>query len=150
MNKLLKIVPFKIEHINMIDVREYEANTEFKIIQADKGIAEEIELNQNAFTIFYKGIILACWGYTLMRKGVCEIWTIPSKHIKKYGRVYAKTTREQFLRFEKIYNFHRIQITTKADKCHERWLKFLGFHKEGIMKKYAGNGDDFIMWGRTS
>jgi len=147
MNKI-KIIPFEMIHLKAIDLREYEANLGF-LKNLDEDYFKQMELQNNAHTILLDGVILACWGYNFMWKGVCELWTIPSKYIEENGQVYAKVTKQQFRKFEKIYNFHRIQMTTLADKAHIRWMKFLEFKREGILHKYSEHGDNFIMWARA-
>lgn len=146
MNKI-KIVPFKIEHIDLMDIREHELMGVFTLKNLKQRLLA-IEKITTAGTIVYEGRILGVMGSLELWPGVCEVWVIPSTHIKRYSLIFAKTIKKNLKNIEEVFEYHRVQVTALDDELHARWLTFLGFKKEGILEKYTFQQQNFAMWSR--
>ena len=81
--------------------------------------------------------------------GACEVWVIPSTHIKRYSLVFAKLVKKNLKNLEETFGYHRVQVTALNDELHSHWLTFLGFEKEGVLRKYTLKQQDFAMWSRV-
>lgn len=144
---MIKVLAFKKEHIECMDIRDYEMQTVVNTPNFQTAIAIW-EQNKNAGTIIYDGRILAVMGYIELWPGVCEVYVLPSKYLKEYPAAFARCIKRTLE--SGIFNkFHRVQIQAQDDKLHNRWIKFLGFEYEGTFKKYDSLGNDFKMWARV-
>lgn len=142
-----KIIPFKVEHLEVMNIRDYELNTTFQIANAQIGL-KVFEQSKTAGTIIYDGRVIAIMGLQELWPGVCELWVIPSVYLPEYALPFARTIRKA-LNSGILDNYRRVQIQAVDDKLHNRWLKFLNFKKEGTFKKFDQLGNDMNMWARV-
>lgn len=147
MSKKAKILPFKVEHIEVMDIREYEFKTVFQLKNVQAGL-KVFEQSKTAGTIVCDGRIIAIMGLQELWRGVCELWVIPSKYVREYTLPFARTLRKA-MDSGILNNYHRVQIRACDDDLHNRFLKFLRFEKEGTLKKYDTLGNDMNMWARV-
>jgi len=145
----LKLVPFKIQHLDLMDIREHELLGAFTLKNMRQRL-ENIEKTCMALTILYDGRVLGVMGSIEFWPGVCEVWVIPSTHIKEYSLIFARVIKKNLKNLEDVYGYHRIQVTALHDELHNRWLSYLGFKCEGILKKFSMKKQDFSIWARLN
>lgn len=144
---MTKVIPFKKEHIECMEIRDYEMQTVVNTPNFQTAI-QIWEQNRNAGTIIHDGRILAVMGYLELWPGVCEVYVLPSRYLHEYPAAFTRCIKRTL--DSGIFNsFHRVQIQAQDDKLHNRWVKFLGFTLEGTFKKYDPLGNDFNMWARV-
>lgn len=136
------ITPFKKEHLDKI-------NLLFEFSQSAKNNYQHEEL-----VIGYTGIeddtILACGGVHKMWDGVGEAWLLVSKEGYEKPKTVGKYTQYIFQHILEEHGLFRIQASVSAiDSRANRYAEWLGFEKEGIMKKYAPDGSDYIRYARV-
>jgi hypothetical protein len=139
---MYKIVPFKVEHLECMDVRPHELN----LLDVNKLMA--LKESSIAVTGMIDGRIVCCGGVTPFGNGNAEIWLIPSVWVDKYKMTLCKALVKWLLQVREDLALSRMQTACLNDTLHSEWMTFLGFEKEGIMKNYHG-GVDYAMWGRT-
>lgn len=137
----MKIIPFKAEHLECMDIRKHE---EQLLIQYG---AKHLE-KAMAITGILDGRIVACGGVFPYGNGNSDIWLIPSIYVANSPIFLAKEVRKWLNKIQKDLSLNRMQSFCINDDLHDRWMSFLGFTKEGVMKKYS-NGIDFAVWGKT-
>lgn len=142
-----KIIPFKVEHIETMEIRDYELQTTFQLANIQVGL-KIFEERKTAGTIVCDGRVIAVMGFHELWPGVCELWVIPSKYLSEYALSFARTIRRA-INTGILDNFHRVQIQAKDDELHNRWLKFLHFEKEGTLKKYDTLKNNYNIWARV-
>jgi hypothetical protein len=91
------------------------------------------------------GVVLGVLGAVPTMPGVCEVFIVASEDQQRFPLVFVRGVREELYTLRSKYR--RIQAISKNDKFHSRWLSWLGFEREGLMKKYGLNGEDMLMWG---
>lgn len=140
------LVPFRREHILGLNVKESEADM---LGRDDMAAALEwLERTGNGATLFSKdGKTLGILGAVPTVPGVCEVFVIPSKEQARYPKAFASAVRDRLYSLRP--KFRRIQAVAKVDEFHSRWLSWLGFKQEGILKRYGINGEDMSMWSLT-
>ncbi len=143
----VKIIPFKVEHVECMEIRDYESSTVLKLGDFQHGL-KVFEQRNTAGTMIYDGRILGIIGYFEIWGGVCELFVLPSKYVNNYPIPFARCIKRA-LNLPVFENFHRIQIMAQDNKLHNDWLKFLGFEQEGHFKKYDALQNDFNMWARV-
>ena len=133
-------VPFKVEHVDMLDMRPEDGLfLDFK------------EIPEHSYTFMCDGEPIACFGAVELWDGVWEVWTIGSKLINKYPIAYTKMMRHSLLELHRQYSPKRIQVCCLSTfKRSAKWLKrfkikhngrVYRFKYEGKMRKYFANKD---------
>lgn len=144
---MIKVLPFKKEHFELMDIRDYENQTLCHLPQLRAGL-QLWEHDNNTYTIFCDGRIIAIIGYVELWEGVCEIFLIPSIYLKKYALSFMKVLKN--LKDTPVLDkFHRVQIRGLDDELHNRFNSFFGFVEEGTLRKYDQKGNDFKIWARV-
>jgi hypothetical protein len=99
----------------------------------------------------YKGDdILAITGLLLIHPGMAEIWSVTGKPVDENKVLFAKVSVLVIDTWIRKYGLHRLQANVFVE--HERsieWLEWLGFEREGRMRKFGINGDDFYGYARV-
>lgn len=88
-------------------------------------------------------------GVVPVHIGIGEVFILPGK-----GWIYDKLAVCRIIRddLRRILMFHhRIQATCKVkDKKSARFLEMFGFQREGTLRHYNADGDDFYMYSLIS
>ena len=144
----VKVIPFDVEHIKLMDIREHEL---FGILSLDSMVSRLKALQSlgEGGTLIYQGVILGALGFYEMWPGVCEVWVIPSIHIPKYSKIFAKKVKTYLQMLQKVKQFHRIQVIALDNNQHERWLQWLGFESEGVLLKYSMKKQNYKIWSKV-
>jgi len=135
------LAPFIPEHLSLMRMQE-----------SAKGVGCRPDAAKNlmslgAKTLFYGGVPLAVIGYVPTIPGVCEVFVLATEDQKKNPLVFARAVKKELMKLKMEYR--RIQAIATNDKFHARWLSWLGFKREGWLKKYGLHGEDMVMWGLT-
>ena len=120
-----KIIPFKKEHL-------YKINLLFDMTSSGKE-----SLGASKDVIGYTGmdgdVVLATGGVHPMWEGVGV----------------ARYTDMLFQHIQEEHKLFRIQASVSVlDLTANRYAQWLGFQKEGIMKKYGPDGTDYVRYAR--
>lgn len=145
MTSKIKQIPFKKEHIELIDIRDRENN----ILKNNPALEQRLLAIQNyhsAMTLTLDGVILGVIGFIPISPGVIEVWLVPSKHIFKYSIAFARLMRYYRENIVIACQWHRMQLVAPNDDLHNKWASFLGFEKEGILKQWGHDKTDHVMW----
>lgn len=143
---MTKVIPFKVEHIECMEVRDYESVTTLTL-QNSKIAFKVFEDRKTCGTILHDGRILGIMGYFELWPGVCELFVLPSKYLSEYPIQFARCIK-RMLNSGIFDSYHRIQIQALDDDLHNRWLAFLRFNLEGVLKKYDPQGNNYKIWAR--
>lgn len=143
----IELVPFKAEHIDLLHIRAHELSTVFKLANSHDGL-EILEQLHTSWTVLYDGRVLGVIGYFEMWPGVFEAFLIPSKYLGKYSVPFARIAKKHFDTLAEVRKCHRVQAIALNDDLHDRWLTFLGFSSEGILREYNIERKDYKMWAR--
>lgn len=136
-----KIVPFKMAHLDIIEIREHEQQildlNKLNII-ADMG---------NCFTFICDGRIITVYGFYFDMPGVLQVFLIPSIYVKQYAKTFLKYIKST-IQIPKVLEAHRVQTISRANEETDRWMEYLGFVCEGTLINYI-MGEDYRMWAIT-
>lgn len=102
-----------------------------------------------AYTLFVNGDVVACGGVVLMGFDRGEAWTLFSILISRYPKAVIKATKSCLKNIVSEQNLKRVQalVNPKYTKGH-RFLSFLGFQKEGLLRFYGPNGENMTLYSR--
>jgi hypothetical protein len=143
------IVPFKMEHWDLLELRQHEAEC-LALDPVSRGKVAMLAQAGTGGTVFHDGRIIGVIGYIERWPGNFEVWAFPSIHVPKYQTVWLKTAKKYLRCVIRDFNPVRIQSPALCDDLHDRWMEFLEFTCESVpMKKYFPNGKSARMWGRV-
>ena len=127
------IRPFKIDDVK--NLREFDQ----KLLKI-AGFADDNSPSYSGFVddeyAFSAGIVESL--------GVGTVWVITTPLVEKYPLWFTKAVRNMLNAGKDLYKLQRIQATVlKENKKAVKWIEFLGFEREGLMRKYVG-GDHYL------
>lgn len=143
----VKRILFHPEHLKLMSVHNKGIERLFSYTDWVDNFSE-VDGRGDAVTILYNERILVCAGHIQLWPGVAEIWAIPSECVAEHTLVFNRAIKRYVESLAKTYNYHRMQTYSFNDSVHDRWMKWLGFECEGILKKYTYNKLDYKMWAR--
>jgi hypothetical protein len=152
MSSGVTIVPFDPHHCQVMDVRDVEFQDTFQLKDVYlrlQGVKESIDRGEGeAGTFIHNGRILCCAGFRKLWPGVLEGWIIPSIWVKEAPVSFAKYMRRYLEAVASTFKAHRVQTLSPDDQFHERWMKFMGFEKEGVLKNYTHRKHNYGIYAR--
>jgi RimJ/RimL family protein N-acetyltransferase len=102
-----------------------------------------------AFTLIIDDQIIACAGVILMDWDRGEAWTLFSSLIAKYKLTVIKQVTKYLGMIAENNNLKRIQALVSPEReGDQRFIEFLGFEYEGLLRKYGPFNDDHMMYAR--
>jgi hypothetical protein len=137
---MYRIIPFRKEHLACMEIREHESH-----LISDETL-EGLE-HSVAITGIVDGRIISCGGIIPYHHGNAEIWQIPSIYVQSVTLEYARFVRKWIEEQQRLFCLHRMETLCLDDELHNRWMRFLGFQKEGTKRKWV-NDMDYCLWGR--
>lgn len=137
-----KIIPFKAEHLEVMDMREHEQS-----LCSDMNKMAMLASGSVARTGIVDGRILCCGGVTPFLTGNASIWLIPSVYLQEKSLEFSRELRKWLFQVREDLALCRMETECIDDDLHNRWMTFLGFDCEGVKRKFY-MGKDYKVWGR--
>lgn len=134
---------FHVQHLKLMDLRPIDEEILFKLDGVRFNLQKAQE-NGLAMTLMYDGRVVACMGFFELMPGVAEGWILPSIYVKNIPKLFAREVKWYIKQMAKTFQWHRVQTISRPDAVDQRWMQFLGFEQEGVMKKYCQK-QDFIL-----
>lgn len=128
-----KIIPFKIEHLEVMDIRPREEE-----LLKDESIKAKV-LSSYAVTGFEDGRVVACGGI-VPQTG--NIWLIPSIYVKDYTVEFCRELRNWLFQAREDLGLKTLHTICLNDELHNNWMKFLGFTS-------LETNEGLTLWSRT-
>mgnify|MGYP003671506105 CR=1 FL=1 len=67
----------------------------------------------------------------------------------EHGTILTRAARRLFVKLGPHLNLRRLQIVVDVNREKAvQWADFLGFKREGVMKRYGPEGHDYYMYAR--
>lgn len=143
----MNVIPFEKDHLTKITLRDVEKN----ILKSPNGFMPKV-IAASSFgtsgTFLFNKEILCCAGYISLWSGVADFWILPSTLVAKYPIQFSKAMKAYFDNVANSENLHRAQTVSIDDELHCRWLEWLGFECEGVLKQYSMDKKNYKMWGK--
>lgn len=111
---------------------------------------DRMEKKDRAFTLIDNGHLVVSGGIFPVWDGLGEAWLIPSDQVANYKIKMIRTLRQHIDLITEEDGLRRLQATVRDDfDIAKKFIEFLGFKREGLMKNYGPDGTDHIMYART-
>jgi len=142
-----EIVPFKPEHWDMIEFRDFEKESMGQVLNE---IRVRVDASGPAYTGLVNGKVAGFAGVILMWPGVGEGWILGSDLFAKNKLWFVRSVKKFLRKIMKTHELHRVQTTVMHGHTNLiRLVEFLGMHFEGRLRNYGPHGEDYLMYGRT-
>ena len=148
MLKIDTIRPYQEGDIDLIVVREPDltfAGKDYKdTIKKNISVSETVTVQANEE-------ILAIAGLAMISARVGEAWSITGEPVQRHKIVFAQASIVLFNYWINKHNLQRVQAVVQEDYAKSiKWLEWLGFEQEGLMKKFGVSGENFYRYARIN
>lgn len=108
-------------------------------------------LQESARTIWRDDRVLACFGVWPMWAGVSRAWSMITEEMRESPLTLHRYVLAELADVEERQNLVRIEAVVRFGySAGHRWIRSLGFQREGLMKNYGiGGAPDFHLYART-
>ena len=91
---------------------------------------------------------IGAFGLVVLWPGVGECWLMSTEKLERRPIFMIKTFKR--LTDEVLKNgLHRVQILVHDTEPLNKWARTLGFHKEGVLRKYGINQEDSAIYSKV-
>lgn len=142
-----RIELFDPAHIAFERTRDRERELFRGLGQAEERLQALSKLGP-AWSIFKGDEWVTSGGVVPVMPHVGELWQIPSNNVAAFRVSYAKFFRVFVENILTNLPYERLQTTSPIDETHDRWMRFIGFEREGIARGYGINREDMAFWAR--
>ena len=144
---MLEVRKFRVSDYFEIDRRSFDMLT-FLNFPNPSAIAKALA-DGMAYTIVNSKHLVASGGVVPSWKGVGEAWLVSSPLVQEHKIFFLRTVQAELNKMIEEGNFERVQTTVDAEHLVSiKWVKWMGFENEGLMRKFIG-GRDFWRYARV-
>ena len=141
----VRAYPFHEAHLQCMEVPDWYITSLGSMAGALPLLLPQLE----TYTLVYQGSVLAVVGVEQKWDGVMEVFIVPTTYTHRHRSVLAKSIGKtlDLVRFRS--KIHRFQTHSLAHPVVDRFMKSIGFLREGTCKMYSSNGLDYNMWAKV-
>ncbi len=147
---MIEFIQAPPEHIEQILPQEAQAEP-LNLALGHQAIANGIVTLEQAVVARDEDCILGVGGVTEVWPGVARIWALFSqKLIDEHAPSLARRVQRGVSQLWMSRRYHRLECTVLTD--HEKgieFLRWLGFEREGRMRKYTPTGEDSYLYAKV-
>lgn len=145
----MQIVPYKPAHLERVPPQSAQAGV---VGRLDRETAESLAIPGFAFSAATDGCIVGCAGIMPLWPGVGHAWAVLSEVALAHPVTLTRAVQRELARIERDHGLHRVQATVgETHVAGRRWLAWLGFEVEGLMRNYGPDGEgDYWLYGRAA
>lgn len=138
------LIPFIPLHLQGLELQESQSWLQPHLL-------DETYINQlidygESYSLLVDGKVIGCGGVCDITPKRGFVWALVSKdagkHLLKATRIVKSYLDDK--------DYRRLETGVKTDFiAGHRWVKMLGFEREGTMRKWGEDGNDYDMYART-
>jgi len=142
-----KSIPFEPGHADDLISQAETNEAEKKFLLG--GHLHNLATLGHSVSVVRNGHLLGAGGIVPIWDGLGEAWVLPSAAVKNHKKTFVRLIRENMERLSDELAFRRVQATARADAPKAlRFLEFLGFEREGLLRAYGPDGSDHILFAK--
>ena len=146
----LSIIPFRAEHLGLLQARKFEAH-EMELLGDPANRVREYLRGGAAYTGIVKGQVMGCAGIFPLWRGVAEVWMITTDLVSRYPKAFHQAIANGLEIAGHSMGLWRIQTAVHQNHLvSQKWLRRLGFNREGNMPGYGPDGATYIRMARLN
>lgn len=144
-----ELKPFEASHITLSKLRAQERDFLKSLGGLDAVAAFLVRIEDApSWSIFKNGEFISAAGVLTVYHGVGETWQLPSLMVADHMVSYCKIFRHFTSMILSDGPYRRLQTTCVHDDLHCRWMEFIGFKKEGVLRQFGTDGKDHAIFAR--
>lgn len=138
------IIPFQKNHFDLFEFREFEVYTE----EEKRMFVEEMPERSKMFTAVTDGRIVMIAGVVMVTLKTGLAFAMFSKYADQYPIATARMSKKLFRAGIESFGVHRLVAYNKIDaEHHHKWVEWLGFERECVVRKFTDEGTDAVQYG---
>lgn len=135
---MIEVVGYRPQHLAQIQIRKEDGY-------------KPKEVGGMAVTCLFMDKPIAILGGFPLGPTCYHVWGIVSSDIQKNPVSFHKETLKLLNTMQDKFKLRRIQLDVRCSFLRgQHWAKSLGFKPEGIMRKFAADGEDCILYSRVT
>lgn len=145
---MIKAIKYQPEHAGMIELNEaYDGQLEvLESYKTTEGFFMESIVKDHGNSIEVLAVISGC----IVVNGTFEVSALVGKGARKYPLGFFKQVDLALTSYESVLKTRRTQVTIRAGYPFLiKWIELLGFEREGLMRKFGPEGDDYYLYARV-
>jgi hypothetical protein len=140
---MMRIIPFEASHLENLLLQPSQAMLQPML--KERGYGDGLEKAGPSYSGVVGDQVLACMGLLPQWQERAIAWGL----IAAEAGPYFKTITRAVFRTMELHPFRRIEASVKTDfEAGHRWARLLGFQREGTMRAYTTDGDDYDLYAR--
>ena len=145
---MYKVVDFVPEHADDLQSRpDVHKLSEIGAVKNDA--IKQMAVPGQAISLLTNGHLIASGGIYPIWSGFAEAWFLSSGMVAKHKRPVIVTVKNHIDAMIIEHGYKRLQATAREDwKVAQRFLEFLGFEREGLMRNYGPDNSDHFLYAR--
>lgn len=137
------IVPFKPEHL--IDIKLQPAQLGYEAMLGDPRYGQWLAGAGPGYSVFANDDLVACAGFWPQWENRAIVWALVTATAGRHFVGFHRAVRRAL----DLHKYRRIETAVRCGFVEgERWARMLGMEKEGTMRAYAPDGDDYDLFAR--
>lgn len=145
MNKL-KVVPYEKRHIAQLKARPV-------LVREEDSLYPFFDYTPNSgrfYSFLLEDTVVCCAGLVPVREGVAELLMFTSDAVRFVGAEFTKMCGDLLNILVDQMALHRVEGYVHSDfRVGRIWAKKMGFHLEGLLKKFGSDQSDYYLFART-
>ena len=143
---MMQIEPLTQQHLLSIELQDEQVNM-LPAIESGAFYDNVVQGSSlPSFAALQDGVVMGCYGATLLWDNRAMAWVLLSKHVGKHMR-QAVRMANQYLEALPVA---RLEAYIRADfNAGHQWARLLGFDPEGLMRCFFSDGQDAYMYARV-
>ena len=147
----MRIIPFRVIHADELIEGGLNKNAPEYNSQTWKEWARSFTKKDLGFSGVENGHLIGAAGLVKVWDGVFEGWFLGGWRLHENKFSSIRIVRRELDKMVVDNNIHRLQCVVRADWNEaQKFIEFLGWEKEGLMKKYSTDGEDYYRYARVT
>lgn len=141
----MTIVPFEPEHLEVLLLQPSQAI--LQPLLSDRNYGVNLHRGGPAYSALVGDQVIACMGLIPAWEHRAMAWGLIAAEA---GPHFVRITKA-VMRTMELHPFRRIETSVRRDfQQGHRWVRLLGFEREGTMRCYSPDGGDYDLYARVT
>ena len=141
-----RIIPFHQRHIHMAKLRHFEQDL---VDSYGRPHISDYSIDGLSYTATYKAKVIVMFGLYPLWKGVAEAWMLPTEHLNDSKLIFHKASLRFFEYASEKLKLKRVQTYVCTTNYRAiKWMEMCYFDREGLLKKFGPDQNDYYIYGR--
>lgn len=137
------------DHLKRIQLRADHAAYVRALGKWDAGVAPSLVRSGGIALVATEGVV-ACAGVSMFWEGVGQLWMRTGELAEQYPHALAKRAKNFVRSTEECLRLKRLQaVVLVENEVARRFICWLGFQAEGLLRNYGPEGADYIMFAKV-